>query len=163
MRQNSIPFLTTNGFEVLIDSEDLETLSAYRWYATPLGRNQTRYARARINGERVWMHRFLMLALPSEEIDHINGNGLDNRKANLRRCSHKENCQNNHRRLSKYGYRGIAFNGVNYRAYIKVDGKNLHLGTAPTPEEAAKLYDSAAKNYFGVFANLNFKENTNDR
>ena len=95
------------------------------------------------------MHRFVMNAPPNTELDHINGNGLDNRKENLRFTTHKENLRN--RRLfqnSISGYKGVRKKGDKYLMVLQVEFDN--------PEEAAKLWDRLAKIVYGVHARPNF-------
>jgi hypothetical protein len=96
------------------------------------------------------------------ETDHINHNGLDNRKTNLRICTTSQNAQNrpkDTRNIS--GYKGVGrcmSRGCNYewRAEIKINGKKIHLGLFHSPEKAALAYDKAARNLFGEFALTNF-------
>ena len=108
------------------------------------------------------MHRML-LNFP-EQVDHINGNTLDNRKSNLRIASLKQNTRNlTTKRKSKSGFRGVFRAPKNYvsrpwKAGIKHNNKNIHLGYFSTPEEAAKAFDKAAKELFGEFhGKLNFE------
>ena len=94
------------------------------------------------------------------EVDHINGDKLDNRKENLRVCTHRENGKNQKISINNTsGYKGVFANHKNWQAVIGVDGKPIYLGTYPSPEKAAEAYDVAAKKYHGDFANLNFKNN----
>ena len=91
------------------------------------------------------------------ETDHINGNGLDNRRENLRICSAAEN-RRNHKMLSTNtsGYNGVSKTSFgNWHTCISVKGKTIHLGTYKEIEKAALAYNMAAKEYFGEFANLN--------
>lgn len=92
------------------------------------------------------------------DTDHINRNGLDNRKENLRLCTIKQNSYN--AKLSKRnssGYKGVSktWNGK-WRARIRVNDIEKHLGVFFTSKEAAQVYDNAAQKYYGEFANLNF-------
>ena len=95
--------------------------------------------------------------------DHINHNTLDNRKTNLRICTHSQNLQNARRyKNSRFKYKGIAesrpYNKINpYVARITFKGKSRFLGAHPTQESAAKAYDIAAVFYYGESAALNFK------
>lgn len=92
-------------------------------------------------------------------VDHINGDTLDNRRSNLRLCTVSGN---NHNRMKSKnntsGYKGVSWLKQNqkWRAYIKVNSKDKHLGCYLDKEDAARAYDKAAKEYFGEFARLNF-------
>jgi hypothetical protein len=95
--------------------------------------------------------------------DHIDYSGLNNQEYNLRNCTQHQN--NMHGKELRLNYLGVSYYYSKYkdkvytyiRARIKVNGKTLHLGHFSSNEEAAKAYDEAAKQYFGEFANLNFK------
>lgn len=112
------------------------------------------------NGKRgiILMHRVIMDAPKGVEVDHVNGNKLDNRKENLRLCTHAQNMQNKKIYKSNIqGFKGLTFiKGTgNIRARINKNGKEINLGMFATAEEAAKAYNEAAIKYFGEFANLN--------
>lgn len=95
-----------------------------------------------------------------EVVDHINGNGLDNRRKNLRVTTQMGNCANSRKPKNAAGYRGVfrrtGTYGVPYYAIIANCGKKRYLGQFHTAEEAAKAYDSAAVEAYGKFAQLNF-------
>ncbi len=115
----------------------------------------------------VLMHRIIMNPTTGMEIDHINGDGLDNRKCNLRVCTREENSRN--RKLSSInttGFHGVSISKkekVNrkkkFTASIRIGkGKRLNLGRYYTASEAAHVYDEAAKKHHGVYATLNYPE-----
>ncbi len=93
------------------------------------------------------------------EIDHINGDKLDNRKVNLRICTSSQNAMNRKSLGNRFGYKGIVnYRNGKYQAMIW-DGKhNLNLGMFTTKEDAAKAYDNAAVEIHGIYARLNFPE-----
>jgi hypothetical protein len=107
----------------------------------------------------VYLHRLLMNAVQTQQVDHANGNSLDNRRENLRFCTSSQNSQNR-RRTSTSGFKGVSlkprYKSKPWEANIKVAGKLKYLGRFQTPEEAAKAYDSAARDMFGEFAHTNF-------
>lgn len=120
------------------------------------------YVRIMYKGSALKAHRIGWALYYNEEpprsIDHINGVKNDNRIANLRGCTQKENSRNAlPSKNNTSGYTGVARmrNSPNYRAYITVDRTQKHLGTFQTAEQAATAYNTAAIKYFGRFARLN--------
>jgi hypothetical protein len=108
------------------------------------------------------MHRLVIDVPTGCFCDHINHNGLDNRKANLRVAQHKQNVWHRRKfqRPSRSRYKGVDFRPANsgkcWRARIRINGKRLYLGSFDNELDAAKAYDEAAKKYHGQFAGLNF-------
>ena len=104
------------------------------------------------------MHRqILHLTSPNILVDHINGNGLDNRRENLRICTHSQNCRN--RRISsinKCGVKGVTKYKDQWKATIFINKKQCHLGYYDNKRDAGKAYDKKAKEVYGEFAYLNF-------
>lgn len=148
----------TQGQTVLVDDDDYEDLSKYKWgqlksYGVTYARRGTR-----INGKRVTilMHRVIMNAPDGEEVDHRDGSGLNNQKSNLRLASIQEN-RRNRKGHNRTGYTGVtpSKNGERFKARIKHEGVTHLLGTHDTPEDAARAYNEAAIEYFGEFAKLN--------
>ena len=107
------------------------------------------------------MHRLILNAKPGELVDHWDGNGLNNRRRNLRPATNSQNLHNRRRTRAKSGFCGVWRSGkssVPWVASIHVKNKAIYLGRFETPEEAARVYDAAAKEHYGEFASLNFKE-----
>ena len=105
------------------------------------------------------LHRLIINSPLGLHTDHINGDRLDNRRANLRVCTHAENARNRGGdSRNKSGYKGVnsSKNGKRWMAYIRLAGKTTNLGTYDTKEEAARAYDEAALSLHGEFAWLNF-------
>lgn len=141
------------GKTALIDMRDAHLIQGRAWCVAGRG-----YV---IASDTTKLHRLIMGAGPGEEVDHINGNPLDNRRSNLRMATSAQNKWNT-RRFSNNtsGYRGVSFrkDRGKFRAYINLDNKQRSLGMFHTAEEAARAYDAAAKELFGEFARLNFPD-----
>lgn len=146
--------ILSNGSIALCDEGDYPMLSAFNWYPH---KGAIVYAKARIRGKQISMHRLLLNAPSNLHVDHINGNGLDNRRENIRLCSRSENMANSPRRSgSKSQYKGVSVQGNRFRAQGSKDRKIHYLGLFTSEIEAAKAYDAWAKEYHGQFARLNF-------
>lgn len=150
----------TQGQVTIIDETDLERVGRYRWCAYKVGKLTKRYyVRTKLNGNKLTdLHRFITGAEKGQQVDHRNHNTLDNTRANLRICSHKQNQQNRPPLKSKAG----RFKGVFWRkkerawyASIKINGVKKHLGSFEREEDAAEAYNIAASRYFGEFAYVN--------
>jgi len=143
-------------FAELIDAKDLPLISGWHWHA--MKNYKTWYVQGHRHGERKfrYLHRLIM-GLDGPNVDHKNNNGLDNRRSNLRHCTQSQNMANCRQR-NQARYRGVWKKSGRYRALIAVAGKRKYVGSAATAEEAARLYDEAAKKNFGEFATLNFPE-----
>jgi hypothetical protein len=143
--------LRRGGF-ALVDDEDFERLSKMKWHVL-----NGCYA---AHGHGILMHRLIMDVRDNQQIDHINGNGLDNRRCNLRLATKPQNMMNRGaQKRNKSGYKGVyrrvVSNGVKWIANIKFDGKSHNLGSFDTKEQAAQVYNEAAQKHFGQFAWLN--------
>lgn len=116
------------------------------------------YIQIRVNGEKFLAHRLAFLAMtgvmPSEVVDHIDGNPQNNIWSNLRLATHAENMRNRKSR-NKTGFKGIYCYRGKYRALIRCEGKIYRLGSFHSLNDAAKAYNQAASYLFGLFARLN--------
>jgi hypothetical protein len=168
----------TQGQRALIDVEDVEKVGRYRWHLKVQRKNPGKfYAQTTIRlssgraGRKtsIQLHRYLLDAGPEHQVDHINGDPLDNRRANLRLCSARENATNKvHSKNRKAGgFKGVSWNrnagkweaGI-AAGEVKASGRRrrLYLGLFNDPVAAAHAYDAAALKYFGEFAALNFPQ-----
>ena len=140
-------------------------MNKHKWQASR--GNNTFYAARGIRADKkritLKMHRQILRPPDHLFVDHMNHNGLDNRKANLRPATHSQNSFN--RIISTRGdlsskYKGVAWNRCKkkWQARIGIYGKRKYIGYFKDEIEAAKAYDRAAKKYHAEFANLNFKE-----
>lgn len=143
---------TFKGCEILIDDEDKHLLKKGTWSLASLGR--TTYARCYLDGRRFLLHREIMGATKGQEVDHINGNALDNRRQNLRLCTHQENMVNRPMfKNNKSGRKGVHWDKEKrkWRAAITSKGKIMHLGYFTDLEDASKAYETAAVETHGAF------------
>jgi HNH endonuclease len=149
--------LTTNGCMVLVDDNDYERVSLEEWSA--LRQRKTLYAYFSRRGHKnAYMHRMICGESDGMEVDHVNGCGLDNRRENLRKCSHAQNIANQGLQTSNTsGYKGVSFNKRDgkFESYICAGGKKAGLGYFSDPKRAAIAYDEAAVRLFGKFAKTN--------
>ncbi len=154
----------TKGKKVIIDDEDYILISRYKWHT--LKTNVNYYAATNIGGRKnrkyILMHRLIMHANDERDVDHINYNGLDNRKINLRLCSRKNNIRRKNKCIKPCSsqYKGVWWrkDTKKWAAEITVDGKKIALGCFMNEIEAAQAYNHAATEYFGEFKRLNIIE-----
>jgi len=121
----------------VIDIGDLPLLGRHRWSPRRHGRNV--YARAKINGSWVYLHRLVLDPPPGLVVDHIDGNSLNNTRANLRAVSQRENTWN----VRPSEGRGISLRKGKWRARMWHEGHRLELGSYAAKEDAIKAYDTA--------------------
>ncbi len=151
----------TQGKMAMVSNLDFDRVNALKWNARKDTKNGRWYAE-RANG--VKMHRFILGLKMGDGtvVDHINGDGLDNRRENIRICSQS---QNNRNRLpnknSTSRFKGVSFKTEKgkWQAQISIEHKGIFIGYYDTEVEAAKAYDNAARKYHKEFAYLNFPQN----
>ncbi|MFA5783698.1 MAG: HNH endonuclease [Phycisphaerae bacterium] len=154
----------TKGKFALVSPSDFPAISQYNWYARKS--NWTCYATfcRKINGrtKSFDMHRIIMNPPPGLVIDHIDGNGLNNCRSNLRIATPAQNSRNTcAKKNGQSKYKGVSPEKRRYcwRATLTINGKQMHIGQFASEIQAAKAYDKAAKKYHGNFARLNFPPN----
>lgn len=154
----------TKGKVAIIDAEDADRVLAYKWSACA-PRNGIFYAQARVDsgpGPRThaYLHRFIMQPPPRMQVDHVNGNTLDCRRANMRIASASENCRNRGKRSdgTTSAYKGVCLNRSRWLVQINAPGRKRHVGYFDDEIEAALAYDRAAIEAYGEFARLNVPE-----
>jgi hypothetical protein len=148
----------TKGKVAIVDAEDYERLSKYKWHAVNTGGKFYAY-RCR-NKRSISMHRIIMGEPKGKVVDHIDGNSLNNRRSNLRICTVAENIRNRRRTGGVSRYKGVCFvKRLNkWQAEITFNGRQIHIGIFKDEISAGRAYDKKAKELFGEFACLNFPE-----
>jgi len=152
----------TQGKYAIVDDEDYEVLNQFKWCAKKS--NQTSYAirgtGPRDNLKRLYMHSEILPQPQGKEIDHRDGNGLNNTRSNLRFCTRQQNCANkrtNNKKTSSQ-YKGVCFTdrAKPWLANISFNNNTKFIGYFYSEINAAKAYDKKARDLFGEFANTNF-------
>ena len=150
----------TQGRYTVVDAADYPQLIQVRWHVIRCTPNNW-YAARSINGHPIYMHRVILNAPDNIQVDHVSGDGLDNRRANLRLATAMQNHGNMRRnRMNTSGYIGVSWNTEERKWYASIyDGpRRIHLGRFRTAEDAARARDIAAHARYGSFARLNFPD-----
>jgi len=151
----------TKGYVAIVDAIDFDRVNTHRWAALVQAGGRRVYAHrgAHINGRRIEMrlHRFIMNAPPQLHVDHIDGNTLNNTRANLRLASNAQNLANQTKGQGVGWGHGSRFKGVSpHRTKWQVRVGKITVGIFADEVEAARAYDAVARTVFGPFARLNF-------
>lgn len=156
----------TKGKAAIVDDDDFESISRLKWHCDK-NNYAVRRSRRGTGRETTRMARLIMKAPREVEVDHVDGNPLNNQKSNLRLCSHMENCHNqrNYRKRKSSRYKGVDFNKAlgKWQARIGVNQQQLYLGVFDSEVDAASAYDAAATKHFGEFAATNLSNGERER
>lgn len=146
----------TKGKEVLVDDEDFEYLNQFKWYFN--GRYALHTTGGRKNPKKIRMHVLINKTPSGYDTDHINGNGLDNRKENLRTATHAENMMNTDKwKTNTSGYKGVHWNKSKKKWIVKfnMNKKEKYIGSFDDINIAIAAYDNAILQYRGEFGRVN--------
>lgn len=161
IHQNTKQIPLTQGRFAIIDADMYDFLMQWKWCCDGKGYAHRNQYIGKINGKSkgktIRMHRLIIDTPADMQIDHINGDKLDNRRENLRLCSHQENLHNKKKTRGKSIYKGVWKNKqtIPWTAEIRASGIKYFLGNFSTEIEAAKAYNEAAIKHHGEFARLN--------
>lgn len=157
----------TRGKYAIVDDEDYEELVKHKWYAV-MGKSGNFYAKRdyrikeRVNVKSCLMHRHIAKCPRNMSVDHANGDGLDNRKSNLRVCTVQENNWNMRvQTKNKHSkYKGVTFCSYTkkFKAYYSMNDRQIYIGRFEDERSAGLAYNNAVKIAFGEFARLNIIE-----
>jgi len=144
----------------LVDDTDYEHFNQWNWHYTSEGYAARNASRKTPGGrKKIFMHREIMQTPDDMEVDHRDGNGLNNQRYNMRNCTHAKNMHNKPKPANnKSGYVGVSWSksGGGWEAYITNDGEHIYLGLFDVAEDAAQARDAKARELRGEFANTNF-------
>lgn len=152
----TMELILTRGLKATIDIADYELVRTKKWRAVKTGRNDIYVAawHRLETGDRkqITLHRFLANPPAGMQVDHVDGNALNNCRSNLRICSASQNQMNK----GKYptntsGFKGVSRRGSRWRAVIHISGKQIHLGSFATAEAARDAYISKGRKIHGEF------------
>jgi hypothetical protein len=146
----------TRGKQALVDAEDYDRLKRHKWTASSSGPKC--YAQRNEKGHSIMMHREIMHAPKGMVVDHIDGNGLNDCKSNLRICTQSQNNYNGRPRGGTSGFKGVSYDKERgtYKAYVWEKGRTVVLGRYASQMEAAQVRDLRAVQFNGEYAYLNF-------
>jgi len=154
----SKPIPLTRGLTALVDDADYDWLRQWKWMRVGTG-YAGRFDSA--TGKLIYMHRLILDAPADQDLDHINGDRLDNRRANLSLVPTTQNLQN--QRIGAHntsGCKGVCWHKQSNKWHVRIswNGKRIHLGYERDLETAALLYDAAARYFFGEYARPNYPD-----
>lgn len=140
----------------LIDDKDFELVSQFRWILVRGGKGFYAVTASGPKGKPISLHRLLVDPDQENEVDHASGDGLDNRRSNLRECTHKQNLRNRKKQPNTTSrFKGVSLTSGKWVAQIEQNGEQMRLGRFKSEFKAARAYDTAARVFFGSFARTN--------
>jgi hypothetical protein len=150
----------TRGFVAQIDASDLHKVAGFNWFAVV--QSYTVYAVRRVSGvkgrgSKISMHRQIIGATNDVQVDHVDLNGLNNRRENLRIATPQQNCFNRRKtRANTSGFKGVCWNRKSrkWQAGIRINGRSVHLGLFETIDAAYNAYCKAANQHYGEYARI---------
>jgi len=153
--------ILTQGKVAIVDDSDFEYLNQFKWHVNKQGNTYyvIRYKRTSLK-KRVYesMHRLIMKPDKGFVIDHLDGNGLNNQRNNIRICTVSQNSMNRNKTVkNKSGFKGVIWweRNSTWKAEIRLNKKKIYLGYYENIIDAARAYNAAAQKYHGEFANIN--------
>lgn len=148
----------TQGRVALVDDDDFEYLNQWKWqYHRGYACRSQRIGDRKIGKRKYfWMHREILKTPDGLFTDHIDRNGLNNQKSNLRVCTKSQNRMNTIKRKDNtVGYKGVRKNRTGWQARLMVNGISVLQKTFHNLQDAIDAYDNTAREYHGEFANVN--------
>jgi len=152
---NELKIPLTKGHFAIVDESDFESLSKFNWHSHKGYAQRNFYSPQKQT--TIKMHRQIMRAEDGKQVDHINGNKLDNRKCNLRICTNQQNTFNSSaHKNSTSKLKGVSWykSGSKWRAQISINQKRTHIGYFKTEQEAFDAYKKLAKQHYGEFSKV---------
>ena len=145
----------TRGYEAVVNIADFEIVDGFNWFSivTP----HSVYAARRDGYKTIYLHRAISMAHKGIDVDHIDCDGLNNRRENIRVANRSQNNQNRRKSTNnKSGYKGVSFckRSSKWRASIKIDGKYKSLGYFNEANKAHEAYCAASKEMHGDFGRI---------
>ena len=145
----------SKGLMAIVDDDMFEFLNQWKWSACFQANKVYAHRSIRLPNKKhrtISMHRLIFNAQKGQMIDHIDGNGLNNQKQNLRLCNKAQNLANSKMSGTRTGLKGVSLSGKKFSVRIHYNGKTQCLGSFSSPEEAARVYDRKAFELWGEFA-----------
>ncbi len=154
----------TEGYAAIVNDEDFERISRHTWYAViPGGKHVYAIRHTSKRNHSMSMHREILGLSKGESTDHRDGNTLNNRRSNLRKCTQGENVRNSKKHGKRSRFKGVYPVKCKWGARIFYNKRLFSLGSFPAEEDAARAYDKAARELHGEFACVNFPDHAGER